>query len=390
MQSAAFHRFVADHLEEDLHRLLLGSQKYPGIEVPTAVAHIKALHKIRQKIPAWYHPELELPVALSLEQASSQATASYKAKLFNGERMADLTGGLGVDCFFLSQSFSKVDYVEQQEVLSQAAHHNFTFLGANNIEVHCTSAEVFLQESQEHFDLIYIDPARRDSHQNKVFRLSDCQPNVVELREQLLEKADRVLIKAAPMLDITEALRQLKTVSQVWILSVDNECKEVLLLLEKEPIALDEVPIHAIPLSMDVPPFIFTKKEEANTPIQYAVPEHYLLEPEVSILKAGAFRSFAVRYGLSKLHPDSHLYTAPAPISGIPARQFSIEAVLKYDLKSISEWLPNRKANVSTRNFPDNPEQIKKKLRIKDGGDLYLFATTLMDGSKRLILCKKC
>lgn len=192
------------------------------------------------------------------------------------------------------------------------------------------------------------------------------------------------------MLDITEALRQLKTVSQVWILSVDNECKEVLLLLEKEPIALDEVPIHAIPLSMDVPPFIFTKKEEANTPIQYAVPEHYLLEPEVSILKAGAFRSFAVRYGLSKLHPDSHLYTAPAPISGIPARQFSIEAVLKYDLKSISEWLPNRKANVSTRNFPDNPEQIKKKLRIKDGGDLYLFATTLMDGSKRLILCKKC
>lgn len=389
MHSAAFHRFVAEHLEEDLHKLLLSSHKYPGIEVPAAVAHIKALHKIQHKIPAWYHSALQLPVALSLEQASSQATASYKAKLFKGERMADLTGGLGVDCYFLSQSYSKVDYVEQQEVLSQAAQHNFSFLGAQNIEVHNKTAESFLMETQQHFDLIYIDPARRDSHQNKVFRLSDCQPNVVELRDQLLEKADQVLIKAAPMLDITEALRQLKTVSQVWVLSVDNECKEVLLLMEKEAISAEEVPIQAVPLSMEVPPFVFTKKEEANTLLQYDFPAHYLLEPEVSILKAGAFRSFAARFGLSKLHPDSHLYTASQPIPAVPARQFRIDAVIKYDQKSIQEWLPDRKANVSTRNFPDNPDQIKKKLRLKDGGDYYLFATTLMDGSRRLILCKK-
>jgi 16S rRNA G966 N2-methylase RsmD len=389
MPNAAFYQFVRDHLEADVHRLLLSASKFPGIDVPKAVTLIKALQKVKHKIPSWYNYQLELPFAVSMEQASSEATARFKAGLFTGNTMADLSGGLGVDSYFFSKSFKSVQYIEQQELLCIAAKHNFSLLGAANIEVHSTTAESFTESSKTHFDLIYLDPARRDALQNRVFLLSDCSPDVVALRTSLLEKTDQLLIKTAPMLDVWEAIRQLQSVTKVWVVAVDNECKELLFLLEKQGIPMDQVPIVAVADPSAATHFSFTKKEEQESEVNYGPPEDYLIEPDVSILKAGAFKCFATHFGLFKLHPDSHLYTSKQLIKGVPGRTFRIKAVVKYEAKQVQNLIPGGKANVATRNFPDSPEQIKKKLRLKDGGTTYLFGTTLLEESKRILVCEK-
>lgn len=389
MVDKVFQQFVRAHLEADLHRLLLSASKYPEVDVHQAVTHIKALKKLKHKIPSWYSVDLELPLALSMEQASSELTARFKAGLFKGSTMADLSGGLGVDSYFFSKSFQSVQYIEQQAVLCEAAKHNFAQMGATNIQVQHTTAEAFLNSKTAYFDLIYLDPARRDTQQNKLYSLADCSPNILSLRTALLEKTNRVLVKAAPMLDLVEAIRQLQSVTKVWVVAVENECKELLFLLEREGLPLDQVPIMAVANPTNHTHFCFSKKEEMEAIASFGPPDKYLIEPDASILKAGAFRRFATAYKLQKLHPDSHLYTSSQPISGIPGRQFRIIAVVKYESKEVLRVVPEGKANVSTRNFPDSPDQIKKKLRLKDGGTTYLFATTLLDESKRILVCEK-
>ncbi|MBK9335894.1 MAG: hypothetical protein IPM98_04660 [Lewinellaceae bacterium] len=389
MLTVADRQFIQKHLNDDLHRLLLSAHRYPGVSVPAAVGQIEALRKVHSKIPAWYNTGLEFPPGLSVEQASSEQTARFKAGLFSGKTMADLTGGMGVDTYFFAQRFEQVTYVEHNPELVALARHNFGVLGAANITAIQTDAETFLNHNTAHFDLLYLDPARRDGGHRRLFRLEDCAPNILEIKEKLLETADRVLIKTAPLLDLNQATGLLQSVSHIWVVSVDNEVKEVLYLLEKSAPAFDQVPIEAVCIGETLRVFRHTRLEEQATESRYAAPQGYLYEPDAAVLKAGAFRAFAAQLGLWKLHANTHLYTSGELVPNVPGRMFSVEAVLRYDRREVQRFLPEGRANIAVRNFPDSTEQVRQRLGLADGGEWYIFGATDMAEHKILIVCRK-
>jgi len=389
MLTIADRQFVREHFDDDVHRLLLAAQRFPGVSVPACVAQMEALRKVRPKIPAWFRFDLELPPLLSVEQASSERTARFKAALFPGKKMADLTGGMGVDAYFFAQQFEQATYVERNPELAALARHNFGVLGAANIRVVEADAEAFLKTTAERFDLLYLDPARRADRHRRVFQLTDCEPDVLALREMLLDCADRVLLKTAPMLDLDLAAEQLGSVSRIWVVSVENEVKEVLYLLEKSAFAPEEVPIEAVCLGAETRVFRFTRAEERGAEPEYSLPQAYLYEPDAALFKAGAFKSFACRFGLAKLHPQTHLYTSRVLVPDVPGRTFAIKAVVKYDRKAVRQILPDGRANVSVRNFPDTPEALRQKLGLADGGVYYLFGVTDAEGRKVVVIGQK-
>jgi hypothetical protein len=325
------------------------------------------------QIEDWWYP-----VRLSCEQCSSEQAAKYKASLTRGEKMVDLTGGYGVDTYFLNDSFSSIDYVEQNEELCRIAAHNF----ANRpIAIHNTSAEDFLQTAGE-YDLIFLDPARRDSHGGKVFRLEDCTPNVVELLPTLLRHGKQIMLKLSPMLDLTQAVRELSAVSIqlsdiVWdchIVAIKNEVKEVLVVSR---LSLEDRPqtITCIDLVEPEKAFVFTKEQETNCPLAInPSPFAFIYEPNAAILKAGAYKLVGARYGLQKLDVNTHLYTSERLVTDFPGRKWKIEQVVR-DRKDLPAEL--KQANVLTRNYPMTPEQLKKKLHLRDGGTAYLIGARI-------------
>lgn len=378
--------FIIKHLN-DPHpeHLLLSAARYPDVPVAEAVTQIQALQKLRHKAPVWYNTALRFPPRLSIEQASSGVTAAFKASLVQGKTMADLTGGLGIDTHAFSQSFEKVVYLDQNPQLVALARHNFAVLGAQNVEVLEGEAGSFLEKNTRHFDLLYLDPARRDAGGGRVFRLEDCTPDVLSLRPKLLACADKVLIKTAPMLDIALALRQLELVQKVWVVSVDDEVKELLFLLEKNAVSPENVPIEAVNLGKIPFHFVFYKKEEQGAAAEFSEPLTYLYEPPATIFKAGAFNTFAQRYGLKKLHAHTHLYTSETLNPEAPGRVFHIRAVTKYDKKAVAAVVPGAQANVAVRNFPDTAEMVRKKLGLKDGAEVFVFAVTTGEGKKIVV-----
>jgi hypothetical protein len=211
--------FITTHLNDDTQKLLLSAHRYPDVNMRYVAAQLMALQKVKDKIPSWYSPALFFPFALSIEQASSEATAIFKANLFQGKKMIDLTGGMGVDAYFWSKSFEKVTYLEQNEALATATKQNFETLKATNVDTFATTAEDFLVKNNENFDLIYLDPARRDDQKRKVFLLEDCQPDIVDLKEMLLQRSPKILVKTAPLLDLKSAMLSLKYVTQIWVIS---------------------------------------------------------------------------------------------------------------------------------------------------------------------------
>lgn len=389
MLTPADRQFIHDHLHDELHRLLLSAGRYPDVQVPVAVAQIEALRKVREKIPSWFRFDLTMPPVRSVEQASSEETARFKAGLFSGKTMADLTGGMGVDSWFFSRHFSQVVYVEQQLQLVEIARHNFDVLAARNINAIAADSEIFLKQTALHFDLIYLDPGRRHAQKGKVFQLADCLPNVLEIKTALLKKSKRVLLKTAPMLDILQAVHQLGLVSRIWVVSVAGECKEVLYLLEKNALPADEIPMEVVCLGGEAPGFQFTRAEEQAAQPAFSMPQQFVYEPDAAVLKAGAFKSFANRFGLAKLHPNTHLYTSVSFVPNVPGRAFSVEAVLKYDRKALRACIPEGQANLATRNFPDSVVQMRKKLGIRDGGEHYVFGVTDCTDRKILLVCRR-
>jgi hypothetical protein len=381
--------FITEHLN-DPHpeRLLLSAARYPGVPVAEAVTQIQALQKLRDKAPVWFNTALRFPPRLSIEQASSGATAAFKASLVQGKTMADLTGGLGIDVQAFAQRFETAVYLDQNPQLVELARHNFAVLKAGNIEVLEGETGAFLGKNTRHFDLIYLDPARRDASGGRVFRLEDCTPDVLNLRTKLFAHAHQVLIKTAPMLDIALALRQLEFVQKVWVVSVDDEVKELLFLLENKTGLGDKTPIEAVNLGKMPFHFVFSKKEEQAVTAPFAEPQTYLYEPPATIFKAGAFNTFAQRYGLKKLHTHTHLYTSETLNPEVPGRVFRILAITKYDKKAVAALIPGAQANVAVRNFPDTAEMVRKKLGLKDGGEVYLFAVTT-EGGKKILIAEK-
>ena len=387
--SPATQEFIKEHRQDDVRQLALKAHVYPEVDMLTAITQIAGRQAVAAKIPSWHQvDELQYPVHLSLEQCSSEVTARYKASLLKGDSLVDLTGGFGVDCAFMAKNFRQVTYVERQEELCEIAEHNFVQLGLSNISVFHKDSVSFLREMNE-AGCIFIDPARRSRHGRKIIKISDCEPNVEELETVLLEKGKEIMIKLSPMLDLSQALQSLTAVGEVHVVSVRNECKELLLLLRSEKPG--NTPIHCINIDSngEKQAFIFTVKEEADATCIYTNDiNRYLYEPNASLLKAGAFKSIGARYSLKKLHPNSHLYTSDELVERFPGRKF---LVLADSLGKMEKGLfPNlQKANVATRNYPLAANDLRKKLNVSDGGDIYLFGTTLSNNKKVVIKCEK-
>lgn len=382
--------FIWQHREDDPRQLALSAKKYPGMPISMVAAQIQALQKIRAKIPGWYREGMEFPLAISLEQASSERTAKFKAGLFSGKKMADLTGGLGVDSWCFAQQFESLVYVEQNAELLTAAQHNFARLRVHNVHFENCSAEDFLKKTTDQFDLVYLDPARRNETKGKVFQLADCSPDILEIKDLILTKSHQVLLKTAPLLDLRLAASQLGQVSKIWVVAAEGDCREVLYLLERAAPPLEKIPISAVALTEQEPIiFEFSWAEEQQAEVLHATPLHFLYEPNPAVLKAGAFRSFAQRFGLAKLHPNTHLYTSKAQVQDLPARSFVIEQICKYDKKMVHAAVPTGKANITCRNFPDNPDQVRRKLGLADGGEVYIFAATDAENKKVVMVCRK-
>lgn len=310
----------------------------------------------------WY------PVRLSCEQCSSELTARYKAEIIrpsfeggNGVRLLDLTAGYGVDTYFLSKQFEHTDYIEQNAELCRIAEHNFS-LQKSAISIHNCSAEEFLQTAGQ-YDLIFVDPARRDSHGGKVFHLENCTPNVIELLPELLKHSQRLLFKLSPMLDISQAIKELSAVNwDIYVVAIKNEVKEVLLL------SGGNGTITAIDLSCPEQAFTFTREEEKNAAVSYQLSTiNYLYEPNAAILKAGAYKLVAQRFNLHKLDSNTHLYASDTYRDNFPGRVWKTSPLPSHKERVIQQ------ANVLVRNYPLTAEQLKKKMRLKDGGTEYII-----------------
>ncbi len=422
LDNTKYIQFVIEHEKDDPERLLLSAARWPEIDVRRAARNIGARAKIRTKIPSWYvHPELEYPGSLPLEQASSEATALYKqAFVPEGARIADLTGGLGVDCWFMSRNASEAHYCERQGELCTAARNNFSALSDTCIAVarddgesqrrdvsrECTPITVhegdgidWLAQQAEHFDLIYLDPARRDAAARRVYDIADCEPNLLEIKDILFEKATRVLAKISPMADISRTLSQFPEARELHVLAVAGEVKELLLLLETgekaEPLIVAHDILHQSPNTPEEAEpatshhFEFHPKEEPAAEVKYAEQiGKYLYQPSKAVLKAGAFRLLSERYNLEKLAPSTHLYTADSRHEGFPGKCFEVESVLEWNKASLRQLKQTyEKLEMTALNFPLATDALREKLGIAGGGTHHLFATTLCDKRKVLITC---
>jgi len=380
-------QFIIANLLEDV-RLLALKTAPKGVDLPKALEQISARQLLLKKVPTWAkNKQLEFPPHLSIEQCSSEETARYKASLLSGKTLVDLTGGMGVDCYFMSQTFEHTFYVEQMPNLVELAEHNFKILNSNII-VNQGDSELFLDDMNP-VDAIFIDPARRDMNGRKTVSIHDCTPDIAQLQTILLIKAKQVLIKLSPMLDIALALKELKQVKAVYVIAVGNECKELLFLLERDYV--DETMIYSINLPHDKVPLSYNLSEEKVLKINYSSTIlAYLYEPNAAILKAGAFKTITTEYAIEKLQINSHLYTSNQLIKDFPGRTFKVQKWAPFNNKISKTLLAGiTNANITTRNFPLSVSDLRKKLKLKDGGDIYIFATTLVDNQKVLAVCQK-
>ncbi len=389
LASPEVQRFMRDHALDDPHQLALQAHRYPDLPIPAIAEQLQARRKAQPKLPEWFATQgLIFPPTLSMEQCSSEVTARYKSNLLRGQRLIDLTGGAGVDTYYLSQSFAQTDYVEPDETLANLARHNFSVLGASSVRVHAVTAEAFLNNLFEPVDAIYLDPARRDAQARRVFQLADSTPNVRELQDELLAKAATVLLKTAPLLDIQATLHVLKNVSQVHVVAVRNEVREVLYRMDRGHTGAPEITAVNLQSSADEP-FSFFRAQESQAEATYTDPLAYLYEPHAALMKAGAFKLIGQPFGLDKLHPNTHLYTSSQVVREFPGRAFRCRAVVPYQKKAVRKHLPDGKASITTRNFPDTVATVRKKLGLTDGGDAYLFAARLANEQLRIIIADK-
>lgn len=388
--SPATLQFICEHSQADVRALALQSQKYTEVDMPAAIVQIAGRRAAADKIPSWHATDKILyPRHLSLEQCSSEMTARYKASLIQGDSLTDLTGGFGIDCAFMSTSFRQATYVERQEELCEIAAHNFPLLGLSHITVRNADGVEYLEQMSP-VACLFVDPARRNEQGGKTVSISDCEPNVAELEQLLLTKSQRAMIKLSPMLDLSLALRDMSHTQEAHIISVGNECKELLLIIGRE--AIKEVPIHCINLTAQkTQTFCFTREQEQAAACTYTdTVGDYLYEPNASLLKAGAFRSLASIYKVKKLHANSHLYTSNTLIADFPGRIFRVTSICTFNKKEIKETLSDiKQANITVRNFPASVAELRKRTKLTDGGAIYLFATTLANEQKVLIRCIK-
>ena len=441
--------FIRKHAQDDVRKLALKRPTNPNVDLKEALVQIEGYQTARKKLPLWAeNPQLVYPPRISMEQCSSETTALYKQQVVrrllqsqNGPlSMADMTGGFGIDFSYLAPLFDRAYYIEQQEILCRIAQHNLKVLGLKQAEVlHGDGVERMPEQAP--LTLVFIDPARRDQQGKKTVALSDCTPDLSAIQERIRSCSRFCMAKLSPMLDIHQALQELKGVSEVHVVSVDNECKELLLILasgetenttgivtagkrqetdgnlasetdKAEEVAANkledastssnseqsnvkkpaETRIFCVNLQKgEQQTFEYTAQEEASAEAVYTdQPGAYLYEPNTSLLKAGAYKCLCARFGVRKLHPNSHLYTSDTLCADFPGRRFRVtgsRTFSKQDLKQIARDIPQ--ANITIRNFPSTVQELRKKLKIKEGGDRYLFATTLKNEQHIILECLK-
>ena len=391
--------FIRQHANDDVRKLALQGAKDAEVDLQMALQQIAGRQTARRKLPSWASVDgVVYPPHLNMEQCSSEQTARYKASLTpipspKGEGsgvFVDLTGGFGVDFYWMSQRFKQRVYVEQNESLCTISSHNFEVLG-HKCSVCCCDTATYLT-TMPHVDLIYMDPARRNEHGGRAYGIEDCSPNVLELLPLLMEKASRVMLKLSPMLDWRKAVEDLKYVSEVHIVSVDNECKELLLLLDKE--CSGDLHVVCVNLSKDgEQSFTFSPSPFLSSPsssLLTSSPSHFLYEPNASIMKAGCFDALAAKFPVWPVSANSHLFLSSDEIVDFPGRRFQILAISSANGKALKVAAGSlERANIAVRNFPMTAEQLRKKLKLKDGGDTYIFATTTADKQHQLFICRK-
>lgn len=380
-------KFIQDHLQDNIQQLALQSHS----ELPAPMAFLLNQIKFRQKniqrFPTLTQSDLTVfPSGVSTEQASSEVTAVYKADLVSGALLMDLTGGLGVDCMAFSKRFTNVIHLERYAEIQQSAAHNFNVLGFTNIQSEeCDSIE-FIENTSQQPDVIFLDPARRDSKAQKVFKIEDCEPNLLEILPLLQQKSKTLLVKLAPMLDINDVLNKIKSISEIHIISVKNDCKEILLKIEKET---HETKIYCANLETHQAVFSFIRNKNLTYNFTFSEAETYLYEPNSSVMKSGAFKELAQEFGLKKIAPNTHIFTSEVLKTNFPGRIFQFEKELAYAKKEVKKAFPESAASISCRNFPDKPELVKKKLQLKESSTHTLFAVKNSQEKPILLLCKK-
>lgn len=377
--------FINSNLDSDIVSLLLGNNDSEIVGIKELVEQIEAKNKCKSKLPIWFNANgIYFPNKLNIEQTSSEIAAEYKSTIVNGRTMIDLTGGFGVDAFFFSKQFKKVTHCEIDANLAEISEHNFKILDADNISSVSENGIHYLKKSKAKFDFIYIDPSRRHDSKGKVFYLKDCLPDVTEHLDLLFEHSNTILIKASPMLDISIGLSELKWVKEIHIVSIRNEVKELLFLIEQG--FDDDIKVKTKNINGNKnQTFEFFITEEGNEIGNYCLPKNYLYEPNSAIMKAGAFNVISKALLIRKLHKHSHLYTSENLIE-FPGRGFKIEEVFAYSKREVTRKFSKGKANITTRNFPETVAQIRAKFKIKDGGELFLFFTTNSNNEKIVIV----
>ncbi len=372
------------NFEGDISKLAFAGSPFENVSVQELIQQIESRNKIEKKLPTWYiTSNILFPPKLNLEQTSSEITAKYKASLISGEKMADITGGFGVDSFFFSLKFSAVHHFEINAVLSEIAQHNFKILNRKN--VHCSNEDGLNNVLSNQYSVIYSDPSRRHDSKGKVFFLNDCQPNIPENISGILNHCDIFLLKTSPMLDISVGLNELCDVSEIHIVAIDNEVKELLWLLRKNNDARLKVKtVNFTKSGKEHFDFDWNEGAEAT----YSLPKKYLYEPNTAILKSGAFDLLSKKLKLDKLHKNTHLYTSDSLVD-FPGRSFVIERVVPYTKPEMKSALIFKKANITIRNFPESVTALRKKWKITDGGNIYLFFVTNNEDDKVMLVCSK-
>jgi len=378
--------FLEEHLDSDLHRMILKGSPFEDVSVQELAEQIQSRRKCRLKLPLWWKtPGILFPPSLNIEQSSSEKAAEYKASLVSGDSMIDLTGGFGVDSFYFSRRFDRVVHLEIDRALHDIVRHNLKTLNVENVDCILGDSIEFLKSGDEKFDWLFVDPSRRGNEQERVFRLEDCKPNLLENLDLILSKAGSVLIKLAPFMDISKARNQLKNVAEIHVVAIDNEVKELLFLISaKEPGPTTIKAVNLTPDRTDV-----VSSEMDSTPqIDYGPASTYLYEPNAAIRKAGLYPALSSQYRLDKIHPNSHLYTGKELVD-FPGRIFRVEKQVKYSPKRLRKELGLKRANITTRNFHESVAEIRKRTGIKEGGEDYLFFTTDHQNRSLVLHCKK-
>ena len=377
--------FINQNLNQNIEALALKKNPFASVDYTEILNQISAKKKAEEKLSTWYQTDnIVFPSKISIEQTSSEVAAKYKSSLISGKKIIDLTGGFGVDAYYFAKKFEIVFHCEIHQNLSEIVKHNFSILNQNNIQCLQGDGLENLTKLNTTFDWIYIDPSRRNDSNNKVFFLKDCLPNVPNLLDTYFTYSKNILIKTAPLLDITNGIKELKFVKKICIIAIKNEIKELLWELEYE--YKSDIYIQAISIENNNSTgfeTIYKKQYE----VDYAFPKKYIYEPNSSLMKSGNVDALSRFYAIEKLHSHSHLFTSDIQIE-FPGRCFVVQELMVFQKENMKK-LENKKMNCATRNFPLRVDEIKKKYKIKDGGTIFAFFTTNINNEKIVLLCTK-